>query len=288
MVALPFVVAFTDLPYFYIVSWIHGALRHEASNLTASWSLLYVSGQLWQAVTIFALVYVAMGPTRRESLKQSLRIPSIFYTGLGILLPTIVWAALPTLQYLFDRIHWAAYDFYRFPPPVFLSYFSPLPRWLYLMMFFSALVEEIAWRGYLQPRFISRYGLYRGIFLVGIVWAVFHFPLDSYWRTAFSDVLIHSGWRLLDCVVMGFALSWLALRSKSVLPAGLAHGFSNFLLMSGFSGFSSRWTVVLLWLMIALVLFRFFPPKIEASFDPQELSPDDPPQHLPQLLDTPT
>jgi membrane protease YdiL (CAAX protease family) len=288
MVALPFVVAFTDLPYFYIVSWIHGALRHEASNLTASWSLLYVSGQLWQAVTIFALVYVAMGPARRESLKESLRVPSPTYLGVGVLLPTIVWAALPAVQYVFDRIHWAAYDFGHLGPPIFSGYFSPLPKWIYLFMFFSALVEEIAWRGYLQPRFISRYGLYRGIFLVGVVWAVFHFPLDSYWRTGVTDVLIHSGWRLLDCVAMGFALSWLALRSKSVLPAGLAHGCSNFLLMSGYSGVSSRWTVLLLWLIIAVVLFLFFPPEIKASSNSQEPAPNDLPQHLPQLLDTPT
>jgi membrane protease YdiL (CAAX protease family) len=288
LIALPFVAAFSDLPFFWIVSWINGALRHEASSLTASWPLLYISGQVWQAITIFGLVYVAMGPTRRESLKRSLRIPSVLYTGLGILLPTIVWAALPTLQYLFDRIHWAAYDFYRFPPPAFLSYFSPLPRWLYLMMFFSALAEEIAWRGYLQPRFISRYGLYRGIFLVGVVWAVFHFPLDSYWRTGVTDVLIHSGWRLLDCVAMGFALSWLALRSKSVLPAGLAHGCSNFLLMSGYSGVSSRWTVLLAWVLVDLALFRFWPPEVEPGLDTQELAPSDPPRQFSQLLDTPT
>jgi membrane protease YdiL (CAAX protease family) len=217
-----------------------------------------------------------------------MRIPPTLYLGLGMLLPTIVWAALPTLQYVFDRIHWAAYDFGHLGPPIFSSYFSPLPKWLYLFMFFSALVEEVAWRGYLQPRFITRYGLYRGIFLVGVVWAVFHYPLDSYWRTAFSDVLIHSGWRLLDCVAMGFALSWLALRSKSVLPSWLAHGFSNFLLMSGYSGVSSRWTVLLLWAVIDLVLFRFWPPKVETYSEPQELTPVDPPQHLQQLLDTPS
>jgi membrane protease YdiL (CAAX protease family) len=287
MIALPFVAAFTDLPFFFIVSWIHGALHHGASSLTASWPLLYASGQVWQAATLFALLYVAMGPARRESLKQSLRIPSMLYLGLGILLPTTVWAALPTLQYVFDRIHWAAYDFGHLGPPIFSSYFSQLPKWLYLFMLFSALVEEIAWRGYLQPRFISRYGLYRGIFLVGIVWAVFHYPLESYWRTSFSDVLIHSGGRLLDCIAMGFALSWLTLRSKSVLPAGLAHGFSNFLLMAGYRGVSSRWiviTVILMWIIIDAVLFRFLPPTVETDSDPQELTPVDPPQ----LLDTPT
>src|SRR5207245_8959749 len=48
---------------------------------------------------------------------------------------------------------------------------TPLVLWI----FFAAFLEEIMIRGLLQPRFIRRYGLLRGIFLVGIVWAAMHF-----------------------------------------------------------------------------------------------------------------
>jgi len=51
-------------------------------------------------------------------------------------------------------------------PPGFQNFdlilISPDP-WLSLL-FFGALFEEIIFRGLLQPRFIQRYGLYRGIF----------------------------------------------------------------------------------------------------------------------------
>ncbi len=286
MLTLTVVTVFTDVPAYDLARWLYAAAGHHEPGADLPWSLYYVISQIWQAATLFILLCVAMGSSRRDTLKQSLRIPSVIYLGVGIFLPTIVSTILPILQYLFDRIHWAAYDFSRLGPPVFSGYFWPLPRWPYLFLILGALVEEIGWRGYLQPRFITRYGLYRGIFLVGIVWAVFHFPLDPYSRSPLTYIVIHLVVRFFNCVTFGFALSWLTLRSKSVLPAALAHGFSNIFIVSGFNGLMSHWTVVLMWLIIDLVVFRFFPPKVEASPDPQELSTEDPPQHFPQLLDT--
>jgi membrane protease YdiL (CAAX protease family) len=295
MLALTVVTVFTDWPAYDLARWIYAAAGHHDPGANLPRSLYYDISQIWQAATLFILLCVAMGSSRRETLKQSLPIPPATYLGLGIFLPTVVSTLLPILQYLFDRIHWAAYDFGRLGPPVFSSYFWPLPRWPYFFLILSALVEEIGWRGYLQPRFITRYGLYRGIFLVGIVWAVFHFPLDPYSRQPLTYILLHLVLRFSNCVAFGFALSWLTLRSRSVLPAALAHGFSNIFILSNFNGLLSHWTIILMWLIIDLLLFRFWPPRSESgsnsqelSPDPQRINPDDPPQHPPQLLDTPS
>jgi membrane protease YdiL (CAAX protease family) len=288
MLALTVLTVFSDVPAYGLAQWIYAAAGHHGSGANPPAPLYYITSGIWQAATLFILLYVAMGTSRRDTLMKSLRIPSVIYLGLGILLPTVVSTILPVSKYLFDRIHWAAYDFGRLGPPVFSSYFWPLPRWPYLLLILSALVEEIGWRGYLQPRFIARYGLYRGIFLVGIVWAVFHFPLDPYSRSTLAYILLHSVVRFSNCVAFGFALSWLTLRSRSVLPAALAHGFSNIFILSNFNGLMSYWTIILMWLIIDVVLFRFLPPKVDPDSETQELTPDNPPQHVPQLLDTPT
>jgi uncharacterized protein len=162
--------------------------------------------------------------------------------------------------------------------------YSSLPPWPYLVLIPAALVEEIAWRGYLQPRLISRYGLYRGVFPLGIVWGIFHFPSDFNSRMTLTQILIHPVTRLLNCVSWGFALSWLTLRSRSVLPAALVHGLMNILFFSLWVG-TSVWAFISLWTAIDVVLFRYWPPDPHVDSAP-ELLPDEPSQHAQQLLDT--
>jgi len=80
-------------------------------------------------------------------------------------------------KFILDRAQWAASDFGKFAPPQFGSYFNAPDMW-FLLLFVGAFFEEVIFRGLLQTRFIHRYGLYRGIFLVGIVWAAYHFFSD--------------------------------------------------------------------------------------------------------------
>jgi membrane protease YdiL (CAAX protease family) len=120
---------------------------------------------------------VLLGFMRRE--ERQITLDSIRRFGLNhVLLATVfpvgINVVISLSQYLPTRMHWAAHDFGRFGPPRFETYFSWPNPWLFLL-FFAALCEELSFRGLLQPRFIQRYGLYRGIFLVGIVWAAFHF-----------------------------------------------------------------------------------------------------------------
>jgi membrane protease YdiL (CAAX protease family) len=287
MITLPLLTSLSTFPAIYSPALLRGAMGY-AWNLEWSspfWGTKYISSEVWYALALFVLVYFAMGSSRRETLKRSLRMPSVFYLGMGILFPIFLFAILPLSHYLFDRIHWAAYDFHRFEPPIFPSYFT-LPPWPYLFLIPAALVEEIAWRGYLQPRFILRYGLYRGIFLVGIVWGIFHFPFDFNSRMTLTQMLIHSLTRLLNCVSWGFALSWLTLRSRSVLPAALVHGFMNILIISTWIG-TSVWVFIFIWTAVDIVLFHYWPPdpRVDSA---QEPVPGEASQHPQQLLDTPS
>jgi len=287
MLALPFVANFVAFPAFFFAQWIQRVALHSRTGVKPTWALDYINGQVWAAITLFVLVYSAMGTSRRETLKKSLRLPPAIYLWLGILLPIIVLSTVPMFQYAFARVHWAAYDFRHSGPPVFWGYFEGMPAWPFLFLILSALVEEIGWRGYLQPRLISRYGLYRGIFLVGVVWGLFHFPTDFTWRFTLAGIPTHAVNRLLNCLSLGFALSWLTLRSRSVLPAALAHGVSNILIVSAWSRATSVWIMIALWAVIDSVLFRYFPPDLDPG-SAAEPTPDAPPQHLQQLLDTPS
>src|SRR5207244_13356410 len=91
-------------------------------------------------------------------------------------------------------------------------------------LIFGAFFEEVIFRGFLQTRFIHGYGLYRGIFLVGVIWAAFHFFSDfSFSSFTDQEVLAKLGFRMFMCVVLRFVLSWLTLRSHSVVRAAVPH-----------------------------------------------------------------
>jgi membrane protease YdiL (CAAX protease family) len=150
-------------------------------------------------------------------------------------------------------------------PPQFGSYFTFPDPW-FLLLFLPALFEEMIFRGLLQRRLIQRYGIYRGIFLMGMIWAEFHFVSDvSFSRLTGTDVLMKLSWRILFCLALSYVLGWLTLRSSSILPAAIAHTFYNILAMSGFGPpFIGKYTMlVALWAVLALALFRYWPVQAE-------------------------
>jgi len=176
---------------------------------------------------------------------------------------------MSTVHFVVDRQVWVAHGFGKFPEPELGSYFD-IPDLHFLLLFLPAFLEEIIFRGLLQKRFIQRYGIYRGIFFVGIMWAAFHFFSDfSFTHATNLMVLELLGTRLLMCVTLSFVLGWLTLRSGSVIPTAVAHALYNVLVYSAFGPpFPGKDIVRLgLWAILAYALFRYWPAKAEDSLE---------------------
>jgi membrane protease YdiL (CAAX protease family) len=221
------------------------------------------------ALFVFAILLWIMGEENRQVVWSSARLPEPRYVALGLAFPVAIAVLFSTGQYLLDRAIWAARDFGKGFPPQFGSYFGFPDPWP-LLLFFPALFEELIFRGLLQRRFVQRYGVYRGIFMVGIVWAAFHFFSDfSFSRLTETDALLRLGSRLFTCLTLSYVFGWLTLRFGSILPAAVAHAFYNVLVYSGFGPpFLGKETVVVaLWAVLALVLFRYWP--VQMKDDPE-------------------
>jgi membrane protease YdiL (CAAX protease family) len=217
-------------------------------------------GEITKAVSILAFVLFAIGENGRKSIRAMLRIPHVKYLALAALVPAVIASAWSLVAFFQARIVWSYHGSGKYYIPI-LSDFLVLPSVSSLWYLVNALVEEIAWRGYLQPRFIRRYGLFRGIFLVGVVWGAFHFSWDFNWIMTPGDVAMKIGTRMVGMVTLSFVLAWLTIWSKSILPAAIAHGVYNmFILMWGAPHRDPWWLLILLWLAVGIALFRFFPP----------------------------
>jgi membrane protease YdiL (CAAX protease family) len=214
----------------------------------------------------------AAGPTRWTELRQFVKLPRLLYAAMGFI-PIAVEAVFIFGLYFRDRIAWVNTEFGQSVAPILRSYVRPLEMLRFVEYLPAAFFEEIIYRGYLQPRFARRFGVWRGLFLLGTAWGAYHFFYDFSFYYTDAHVFRQLVLRLGVCVTLGFVLGWLTLRSGSILPAALFHGFNNVFLTWPVEHSSPSQTVFLILFsgVFAFVLFRYWPP-VAASESSEEQS----------------
>jgi membrane protease YdiL (CAAX protease family) len=211
---------------------------------------------------VLAVASYIIGSSTVPMLRRALRLPgeksallaAAFAIGIPVLISAgeYLWERAQFLRHDVGTVIWEPGTYFHFPEPSLL------------LLFFPALFEEIIFRGFLQPRLAQRYGLYRGILLVGIVWSAFHFPWD--FRSPRLDdlgVLQTLLSRLFMGTALSFVLGWLTLETGSVLAAALAHTFYNVLIYSDLDPpfVGKNFVRLALWAALAWLLFRYWPVK---------------------------
>jgi membrane protease YdiL (CAAX protease family) len=257
------------LTFFYLFS------SQPPSSL--SQSLIRIILALVDAAALVGLALWILSPSGRRAVRGLFRLPELHDAFFAFVLPICLAGLLSAPEYLIARTNWAIYAFHQSSAPQFADYFD-LARvkdpWL-LLMTVGAFAEEFVFRGVLLRRLMSRYGFDRGVFLTGIIWAAYHFQGDSYYGLSAGGVILHLIHRILICLAMNYALSWMTLRWKSIIPAGIAHTVSNILVVAGVSN-AIPWhgeLRILEWALIAFVLFRYWP------FVSAEIAQATPPTH---------
>lgn len=88
--------------------------------------------------------------------------------------------------------------------------------------------EEFAWRGLLQPLLTDKFGLIKGLTILGFIWSMWHLPalLNGY---NYPENPILGGLVLfpIRLIATSYFYAWLTLKSKSFIPASIAHGAGN-------------------------------------------------------------
>jgi membrane protease YdiL (CAAX protease family) len=197
------------------------------------------AGEIATSLIPAAVVAWAIGPGFMSSFRTSLRLPSIKFLACGVVFPFLAISIPCFTRFAMARIHWAALRTGDDVPHALD--FLPSIGWLSLWMILPALVEEMAYRGYLQGRFISQFGVYCGIFLVGLAWGVSHFPLQF---------------------------------GRGMGPGAIAHGLMNAIYEHAPLNEGYHWIAYAAWGVLAFVLFRFWPPQVETTADVRR-TPDD-------------
>ncbi|NLP35100.1 MAG: CPBP family intramembrane metalloprotease [Clostridiales bacterium] len=91
--------------------------------------------------------------------------------------------------------------------------------------------EEWGWRGYLLPKMADKFKVVPTLLITGVIWGLWHAPLTVLGHNYGLDYIGHPYLGIIAmcifCIVLGTIFSYLSWKTKSCLPAVIAHGSIN-------------------------------------------------------------
>jgi len=156
----------------------------------------------------------------------------VLYLILGLVIPLIYCLFEYGLVWLTGRGKYNG----QFPPD-----FSTFMMTMLFNGTLSALLEEVAWRGFLVPKMIKLTSFSKTALTTGLIWAIWHYPLIIFTDVRFGKTPL---WYSLACftvfvVGVSFAATWLRLKSGSVWSAALLHGSQNVFMLHVFNALTT-------------------------------------------------
>jgi membrane protease YdiL (CAAX protease family) len=169
------------------------------------------------APTIAALIAAAFTGRLREwwSRVATLSAPLPLY-GIALVLPVAL---------LSSTFAWAAYNGHEAPKLAL----DPQVAMLAGIWFVLAAGEEIGWRAFALPHLAEHYGFWRGATVLGIAWALWHYPmlLASPYITTVDQGVYWIGMFTVQIVLANYVISWLMMKSGAVIVPTLFHTAFN-------------------------------------------------------------
>lgn len=96
----------------------------------------------------------------------------------------------------------------------------------FLFTFAAFFGEEYGWRYYLQPVMQKRFGLRKGVLLLGLVWAVWHLPVDFMYYTV-EDGPVMFLVQIITCVSLSIFLGYAYMRTQNIWVPVAMHYLNN-------------------------------------------------------------
>lgn len=149
-------------------------------------------------------------------------------TGFGILLFVVLYVIIFTLNTLLSAwikgIGWGEYVHSQ------ISYFNPLGVILLIinlpLSYLAFFGEEYGWRYFFQPFLQKKYGLRKGVILLGVLWGLWHIPLNFLYyspKTGFFSFMI----QVALCVGIGVFMGWLYMKTGNIWSVVIVHFLQN-------------------------------------------------------------
>ena len=148
--------------------------------------------------------------------------------------------------------------------PLFLPSVLTLPL-SYVITVIAFLGEEYGWRFYLQPIMQKKFGPKIGIILLGIVWGLWHIPVDTMFYTEDSVPQMILG-QIITCIFLGIFFGFVYLKTNNIWICVCMHFLNTNLIPIITGSFSADimqnqhvpWLYLIEILLLDFVIFGLF------------------------------
>lgn len=86
--------------------------------------------------------------------------------------------------------------------------------------------EEYGWRYYLQPLMQKRFGMRGGVLLLGVVWGIWHLPVDLFYYTQDSQLLMVLS-QQITCITLGIFFAYAYMKTENIWVPVILHYLTN-------------------------------------------------------------
>lgn len=86
--------------------------------------------------------------------------------------------------------------------------------------------EEYGWRYYLQPLMQKKFGVRGGVLLLGVVWGLWHLPVDLFYYTQDSQILMILA-QQITCITLGIFLAYVYMKTDNIWVPVVLHYLNN-------------------------------------------------------------
>jgi membrane protease YdiL (CAAX protease family) len=86
--------------------------------------------------------------------------------------------------------------------------------------------EEYGWRGYLQTE-LTRLGRIRGVFLLGVIWGIWHWPVIWMGYNYPGQPILGSIAMVAVCIILAYFLAYAVFKSNGIWTAAYLHALNN-------------------------------------------------------------
>lgn len=97
----------------------------------------------------------------------------------------------------------------------------------YFFVFSAFFGEEYGWRYFLQPILQKKYGMKLGIIILGIVWGLWHLPINFFYYTSPSMGLMSLASQFITCTALGIFFGWAYLKTDNIWTLVILHFINN-------------------------------------------------------------